>query len=66
MAPKHHTCSPFVTQMIGGKASKWSLFPNFLLRVFSDVLAIYSLEQLVTNVGQVIELSSGKLDESYN
>ena len=58
-APKHHTCSPFGTQMIVGKTSGRSLFPNSLLHVFSEVLIIYSLEQLVTSAGQMIELSLG-------
>ena len=34
--------------------------------MFSYVFAIYSLEQLVVNIGQAIELSLAKLDKTYN
>ena len=33
--------------------------------MFSYVLATYSLDQLVNNVGQAMEFSSAKHDETY-
>lgn len=58
LAPKHHTCFPFRTQMIRGKTPEQSLFSNSFLCAFSKVFTTYSLKQLAANGNQAIELSS--------